>query len=278
MDVEAVLEVVPNYNLRCLSYTTVSASTLFPVGNPSGPPPTNSFADLVQRYGRVEIIWFPFTTNPWLHLWQMAPTMPAGSQLVVEPYNYPFADHVNSTIEAFLQNAFGHGGGLGALTPELGQMMFDSTNDGLAGRSYPLGTNAYPVSDDIWGTSRDVLLYIQDTTLKVTANGYAIQLNHAHLQQAVAAFVETYQALITKYQSMGEYPVNSAVEIRATGLDDPSQVNMAPGQQASTPVLSSLTYDKVASDNHWDMALWVDVLTIPGTLNERYCQELWNGP
>jgi hypothetical protein len=266
MVVEAVLEIVPNYNLRCLSYTNVPATTLFPVGNPSGPPPTNSFADLVQRYGRVEIIWFPFTDNPWLHLWQMTPTMPVGSQLVVEPYNYPFADHVNPAIQTFL-NYFNTHGGLGGLTPKLGQAMFDSTNDGLAGKSYPLGTNAYPVSDDIWGTSRNVLLYIQDTTLKVTANGYAIQLNHTQLQKAVAAFVETYQALIQKYQSMSQYPVNSAVEIRATALDDPSKVGMPPGQQASTPVLSSLTYDIVASDNAWDMALWVDVLTLPGTPN-----------
>jgi hypothetical protein len=87
MVVEAVLEVIPNYNLRCQSFTNLPVSTLFPPGNPSGPPPEYSFADFVDRFGRVEIIWFPFTTNPWLHVWQVAPQKPSGSRQVSGPYN-----------------------------------------------------------------------------------------------------------------------------------------------------------------------------------------------
>ena len=34
---------------------------------------------------------------------------------------------------------------------------------------------------------------------------------------------------------------------------------------AQTPVISSLSYDEVARHNQWDVALWLDVLTLPGT-------------
>jgi hypothetical protein len=266
--VEAVLEVVPNYNLRCQSWTNLPASTLFPPSPPSSSPPDYSFADFVNRFGRVEIIWFPFTSNPWLHVWQMAAQKPDGSRQVSGPYNYPFADNLDSTLQAFLQDAFG-GGGLKGLTPQFGEMMFTATDNGLDGKSFLGIGGAYPVSRDIWGPSKDVLLYIGDTTLKVTANGYAVQLQKAALQQAVHDFTAEFSALLSKYQGNGEYPVNSALEIRVTSLDDPSAITVQPGMTAQSPVISSLCQDEVAKANGWDVALWLDVLTIPGTPNSN---------
>jgi hypothetical protein len=145
--------------------------------------------------------------------------------------------------------------------------MFTTTNNGFDGKSSYGTEGVYPVSRDIWGPSKGVLLYIQDTTLKVTANGYAVQLRKADLQRAVHDFTAQYRVLIEKYQQQGKYPINSPLEIRVTGLDDPSKVNVPAGQKASTPVLSSLAYDDVAKakENNWDVALWLDVLTIPGT-------------
>jgi hypothetical protein len=266
MIVEAVLEVVPNYNMRCQSFTNLPDSTLFQPGNASGPPPDYSFADFVERFGRVEIIWFPFTSNPWLHVWQIAPKQPPGSRAVPGPYNYPFADTVSQAEQDILRFAT-RSQGLKELTPTLGKLMFNTANNGFDGKDAFGNSGVYPVSRDIWGPSKDVLLYIQDTTLKVTANGYAVQMRKADVQQAVHDFAAEYQALIAKYVAQGEYPINSALEIRVTGLDDPSPVNVPAGQQATTPVLSSLTYDAVAKANNWDVALWLDVLTIPGTPN-----------
>lgn len=265
--VEAVLEVVPNYNLRCQSFTNLPASTLF-VASTQSPPPDYSFADFVDRFGRVEIIWFPFTTNPWLHVWQCAPTLPSGSRQVSAPYNYPFADNLAPALQTFLQGAFGKGG-LKGLTPEFGKMMFTATDNGFDGKDFLGIPGAYPVSRDIWGPSKDVLLYVQDSTLKVTANGYAVQLRKADLQQAVCEFTTAFTGLVSKYQAKGQYPVNSPLEIRVTGLDDPSTIGVAPGMTAQTPVLSSLTYDEVAQANGWDVALWLDVLSIPGTPNSN---------
>nr|HMQ37067.1 cholesterol oxidase substrate-binding domain-containing protein [Micropruina sp.] len=69
---EATLQVVDNYNLRCLSITDLPASTIFASPTASDPVPANSFADFLGRLGRVEVIWYPFSDNPWLHTWQVA--------------------------------------------------------------------------------------------------------------------------------------------------------------------------------------------------------------
>src|SRR5262249_25002548 len=61
--VEATLQVVENYNLRCQSFTDIPWQTLF--ASPQSGSSTQRFADFLTRYGRVEIIWFCFSDNPW---------------------------------------------------------------------------------------------------------------------------------------------------------------------------------------------------------------------
>ena len=46
----------------------------------------------LDRSGRLEIIWFPFTPTPWLKVWTISPLPPLGSIPVLSPYNYTFAD------------------------------------------------------------------------------------------------------------------------------------------------------------------------------------------
>lgn len=262
--VEVVLQVEDNYNLRCRSYTDLSGDTIFPASSPGAPPP-DSFADFLSKYGRVEVIWFPFTTNPWLHVWNVEPVKPAESREVDGPFNYPFADNLDPVLQSFLKHAFSSGA-LGPLTPQFGSLMAAATANGLDGKDL-LGNMAYPPSRDIWGPSKNTLLYIQDTTLKVTANGYAVQLRRQDIQQAVHDFTTKVTGLLAQYMEQSQYPVNSALEIRVTGLDDPANVAVAPGMTAESPVISSLTLDPVAKQNQWDVALWLDVLTIPGTPN-----------
>ncbi|MGH7047901.1 MAG: cholesterol oxidase substrate-binding domain-containing protein [Stellaceae bacterium] len=271
---EVVLEVVDNYNLRCRSYTDLPVATIFPPGNPSAAPPANSFGDFLNRCGRVEVIWFPFTDNPWLHIWEVAPQKPAASREVRGPFNYPFADDLDPLLQSFLKAAFSGGGILGSLTPELGSMAYQATAKGLDGKNL-LGSDVYPPSHDIWGPSKNTLLYVQDTTLKVTANGYAVQMRKRDVQQAVHDFANQVTGMLAQYRSRSQYPVNSAIEIRVTGLDDPADIAAPAGKTAQSPVISSLTRDPVAAQNQWDVALWLDVLTIPGTPNaNQFYQEL----
>jgi hypothetical protein len=257
--VEAVLEVVPNYNLRCRSITNIEASTLFAKPTSSTPAP-NSFAAFVEKTGRLEIIWFPFTENPWVHLWNVEPQKPAASREVTGPNNYPFADNLDPELQRILDGALASGR-LGGLTPSFAQLMFKTTNLGFDGKNF-FGVPTYPVSRDIWGASKNLLLYIQDSTLEVTANGYAVHMKRGDLQLAVSDFVTKYESLIAKYQARFQFPINSPVEIRVTGLDDPGDVAVA---GAETPILSSTCLDDTAKTRGWDVALWLDVLTLPGT-------------
>jgi Cholesterol oxidase, substrate-binding len=92
-------------------------------------------------------------------------------------------------------------------------------------------------------------------------------MKKADVQQAVFEFTAKFTSLLKHYeqQKPPKYPVNSAVEIRVTSLDDPANVAIGSGNKAESPVISALRYDDVATQNRWDVALWIDVLTIPGT-------------
>jgi hypothetical protein len=269
---EATLQVVDNYNLRCVSITDLPAATIFAAPAPGLPVPQNCFADFLNRTGRVEVIWFPFSDNPWLHTWQVAPSQPAGSIAVSKPYNYPFADYVPEALQKLITTLVD---GVPSLTPSVGRTAALVTANGLDGENLLGISGTYPVSRDIWGPSKNSLLYIQDTTLKVTANGYAIHLRRADVQQAVHDVTSQFTAMLTAYAGNGQYPVNSALEIRVTALDDPAAVGVA---GAESPVISALSSDATDRANGWDVAVWFDVLTIPGTphANPFYAElEAW---
>ena len=207
------------------------------------------------------MIWFRTGTNPWLHVWSVAPAKPDGSREVDTPYNYPFADNVPTILQNLIKTILESAP---SLTPQFGETAAQVTANGLDGNDY-FGNPAYPPSRDIWGPSKNTLLYIQDTTLKVTANGYAIHMKNKDVQQAVFDFTTEFTSLLKHYEQQNKYPVNSAVEIRVTSLDDPANVAIGSGIKAESPVISALSYDDLAKKNGWDVALWIDVLTIPGT-------------
>ena len=272
--VEATLEVVDNYNLRCQSFTDIPWQTLF--APPNGAVTQKSFAEFLEKTGRVEIIWFPFSENPWVHVWSVAPVQPAGSLRVDKPYNYPFADHVPEALQKFLAFILSMPG----TTPDFGKASAQVTANGLDGKNI-LGfsdKNYQPPSRDIWGPSKNTLIYIQDTTLKVTANGYAIHMKKADVQLAVSDIAHQFAGMLTAYAERGQYPINSPLEIRVTSLDDPAPVGGGKSVDAESPVISALSHDAQAKEKGWDVALWIDILTLPGTKlsNQFYTEfEAW---
>ncbi|MFJ8039826.1 cholesterol oxidase substrate-binding domain-containing protein [Kitasatospora sp. NPDC096147] len=284
---EAVLRVGPDRPLRCLSRVDVPATELFAA--PGGPGAAGSagartFASFVDRDGRAEAIWYAFTTHPWLKTWRVTPTRPLTARSVDEPYNYPFSDNIPQPVAELAGQLVS---GAPELAPVFGQLQYLITKIGLTGdltdvllssgllRTLLTGELlthllAGGLRSDLWGPSRHLLQYIRPTTLRVTANGYAVHLRRADLQWAVHSFTTTYQRLLTEYQQRGEYPVNGAVEIRVTGLDDPAATGI-PG--ARPALLSALRPDPAHPDR--DTALWLDVLTLPGTPGlHRFCREL----
>lgn len=274
--VEATLQVIENYYLRCVSHTDLTSDVLFAAPTTEQPVPPQSLASFLEQDGRIEAIWFPYTWDapkstkwphfplwlpstpyPWFKVWSVSPTKPATSIEVDQPYNYPFSDSLSEQAASLIAQI---ASGAGSLTPFFGQLMQLVSNTGLTG--IPGLTQP---TNDLWGWSKNTLLYVKDTTLRVTANGYAIQMKKADVQQAVHDFTTKYVELVNNYALNGQYPINSPLEIRVTSLDDPAHVGVPTGTTAESPVISALTYDEEARNNNWDVALWFDVLTVPGT-------------
>ncbi|MER7668440.1 cholesterol oxidase substrate-binding domain-containing protein [Kitasatospora sp. NPDC096128] len=297
---EVVLRAGADRPLRCVSRLDIPASDLFArpgtatggggplggllgglLGGEGGP---RTLADFVERDGRVEAIWFAYTEYPWLKTWTVAPSKPLASRAVDQPYNYPFSDSIPEPVARLagqiVAGAWGSAPLFGqlqylvakvALTGDLTDVLLSGSllRDLLTG---DLITHllAGGLRSDLWGPSRALLQYVRPTTLRVTANGYAILTKRADLQWVVSEFAAYYRQLLADYQARGEFPVNGAVEIRVTGLDDPSYSGV-PG--ARPPLLSALR--PRADRPEWDTAVWLDVLAFPGTPGlERFARDL----
>lgn len=241
---EVVLRVGANTHLRCVSRVDVPADELFAAPGAGG----RTFASFLERTGRVEAIWFPYTEFPWLKVWSVAPTRPPGSRRVSTPYNYPFSDSIPTTVADLVGRLFSKGAWY--LAPVLGAAQYEVTALGLVGT----------LSTDIWGPSKNTLLYVRPTTLRVTANGYAVLTTRERVQRVVSEFTGFYRERLAAYRARGRFPVNGAVEIRVTGLDDPEHAELA---GARAPSLSALRPSEARPE--WDTAVWLDVLTLPGT-------------
>lgn len=198
--------------------------------------------------GRAEAIWFPFTDKPWLKVWSVTDeNKPSASKLVNTPYNYPFSDNISEQLSNFITNIVS---GNTSVTPEFGKLKYFITAIGLE------KNNAF----DLWGWSKNLLLYIKATTLKLTENGYVIITKRENIQRVLNEFYLKYNSLINEYRSRNIYPINGPIEIRITGLDNPKDVINI---EAAPPLLSAIKTRQDYED--WDVGIWLDILTIPGT-------------
>lgn len=253
---EAVLRVGANTALRCVSRTDIPAGELFAApGSGNG---RRTFASFLEEAGRVEAIWFAFTEHPWLKVWSVSPTRPPASRHVRRPYNYPFSDNVPAPVAELVGRMTSEAAWY--LAPLLGTAQYDAAALGLVAT----------LSGDIWGPSKNTLLYLKPTTLRVHANGYAVLTSRDQVQRVVAEFAAFYRERLTAYAARGSFPVNGSVEIRVTGLDDPGDCGVA---GARSPLLSALR--PRADHPEWDTAVWLDILTLPGTPDaEAFLREI----
>ncbi len=241
---EVTLRVGPNTSLRCVSRTDIPASELFAAPGSDG----RTVESFLESHGRVEAIWFAFTEYPWFKVWSVEPRKPLTSRRVSSPYNYPFSDNVPKPVAELAGRMVTEAAW--SLAPVLGNAQLDAAVLGLVAT----------MSADIWGPSKNTLLYLRPTTLRVHANGYAVLTSRAGVQRVVSEFTAFYRERLHAYAAAGRFPVNGSVEIRVTGLDDPADTGLA---GARAPSLSAVRAD--AGHPEWDTAVWLDVLTLPGT-------------
>lgn len=251
---EVTLRAARNERLRCQSIMDVPAAELMAKPGSLLPRKLSSYLDSA---GRAEIIWFPFTRNPWFKVWSVSPNKPVTARETQEPYNYPFSDSIPREV-ADLADAIIRGNV--QFTPQFGQMEYAVVVAGLKATQ----------SEDLWGWSKNLQLYIKASTLRLAEFGFAVMTKRSHVQRVVSEFHDKYQAMVADYRARNEYPINGPMEIRVTGLDHPADSGVA---SADAPTLSALRPRTDRPD--WDVAVWLNLLTFPGTAGaERFLSEM----
>jgi FAD/FMN-containing dehydrogenase len=238
------LQLAASQNLQCQSWVDISAADLFAPPASAG---SNSLASYADGAGRVEAIWFPFTDTPWLKVWSVSPDQPLLSVGVTSPYNYSFTNSVTTAENTFFGEV---AAGVVSGTPAFEAAAIALVDTGLV----------FTGSWDIWGQWQNVLLYVEPTTVRIVEAGFAIITSRASIQQVVSDFYTQYSSLLSSYAAQGEYPMNGPIEIRVTGLDNPSDALVSGAQ---SPILSSLR--PRPDQPGWDTAVWLDMGTLPVT-------------
>jgi FAD/FMN-containing dehydrogenase len=241
--VEATLRVAENQNLRCESHTGIAADELFAAPGSGG----RTFESFVDASGRVEAIWFAFTERPWLKVWSVSPHKPAASRHVSAPYNYPFSDNVPEQVTDLVAQVTA---GDPSVAPTLGAVEYGVAANGL------VATNAA----DIWGPSKNTLLYIKATTLRVDEIGLAVLTSRRNLQRAIHEFTSYYGRRLGELAARGQFPINGPLEVRACGIDRPAHAGV---RQAEAPAIAATTPRRDRKE--WDTVIWFNSLTTSGT-------------
>lgn len=240
---EVTMQVITNQRLRCQNWFDMEATDIF--GAPGSN--ANTLDSFLASAGRVEAIYFPFTGPPWLKVWSVSPTKPGVSVEIDSPYPYTFANSLTQAEADFVKEVVN-----GDVS---GTPAFENSEMAIVGTGL-ITTGTW----DIWGWSKNTLLYVKPTTLRIVEGGWAVLCARSNAQQVLNDFFEQYETLLTQYQNNSEYPINGPIEIRVTGLDQPGDVAVSGAVQ---PLLSAV---RPRPDHpEWDTCVWLDIGTFPGT-------------
>jgi hypothetical protein len=250
------LRVVPNYYLQ-LTCLFPNAADLFASPPSSGPPDPGTFAALLDTYGRVEVLWFPYNLQTFVQCNQLQTTKIHPQ--VNHPYNYSWMN-ISSWESALIKAALF---AAPAFTPLFTAGEYALANLNLAGTV-------------LNGTARDLAIYLKDTTLRVTLFGWALQIPRAQVQQVASQFFTQVKSMLETQEGATppQYPINAAMEIRCTTVD---RQNALPVPSSSPPALAA-THSVTPGDPTLDTVIWLNLGTITGTpgSNEFYTAlETW---
>jgi FAD/FMN-containing dehydrogenase len=253
---EVVLQVGPARNLRCRSTVRVSADRVFAAPEVAG---DDSFGALLERSGRVESILFPFAKAPWTKVWSVCPEQPPRARATQGPYNYPFSDRLPKALCSLMGRILRRP----SVTPLLGRVERAAVVVGLAACA----------GKDLWGPAHHTQLYVRPTTFRQAECGIVVLTSREDVQWVVSEVAAKFEEVLADERAAGRFPINGPLEVRATGLDRIGEVVV---RGATAPTLSALH----PREDHpeWDTAVWVNLLTAPGTDGSGACfaeMEAW---
>lgn len=201
---------------------------------------------MLDTYGRVEVLWFPFNSNCFAQCSQRVSAQ--GNSPVTGPYNYPWMNSVSSTENAGIA-AWLHKNPEQTPVFTRGELAIATQNQ-----------NGVVLS----GQARDLAIYLKDTTLRVTLAGWALQLPRSEVQGAASAFFTKVQSMLMEAAQdkvSPSYPINAAMELRCDTMDESLGLAIT---YPSPPALAA-TRSATPGDAALDTVFWLNVGTITGT-------------
>ena len=208
------LQAGPNLKIRCTSRADMNINELLALPENQT---ENSFASLSDRFGTVDVIYYPF--NPaetaWVKMWTVTPEKPASAREVTDPYNYTdiemapvLADTLSSALRTF---------------PSL---VVPTYNRSSANGVKDIIENSDPATqvNDLWGSAYTTTLYVEPLTPRKTVAAWGVIIARENLQRALGEFFQYFTQLINEYRAQRKYPYTGPFELRAQGLDHAADV------------------------------------------------------
>lgn len=205
---EATIMVGKNYNLRCQSFFDVDSKELYAKPAINKTDSGRTFSKYLDKTGRIEVLSFGNIGRNWIKLWTVCPKKPLLSREVSAPYNYVFGDLPPEPIPDVYTEVSNVGS---ILTPELA----------LAQHAAAYAITKATFSNDIWGASKNTMLYVEPNTLRETASGHVVLTKRENVQKVISILAEIVASVQNDYAELGQYPISGHIETRVTSLDRP---------------------------------------------------------
>lgn len=105
------------------------------------------------------------------------------------------------------------------------------------------------LSEDIWGKSKNTMLFIEPTTLLGTASGHVVITKRENVQEVLSILAEIYESVQNDYAELLQYPIGGHMEARLTSLDRPVSGEIS----SLSPIQSIPNY------SNYNLAIWLAI-------------------
>lgn len=218
---------------------------------PADPMPEGCLQQRVESHGRVQQLWFPFTTTPVVQSFSEEGYV--DHDRVTEPLVVRLSPDIPAAFTTVLTSTLSH---FPWLTP-------------LVERAVLAEMRHLSPPDSQWhGTSGNMLLYVPHDTLRVISLAYAALVRADEVQQAVHDVAREFDRLLHAYAKVGKDPINSCLELRVTDVDRTTDVGVA----EAVPAL--LSPARPLPGSQAERVIWFDLVTTPGMPDSiDFCRE-----